>query len=50
MQQYINAANAVNEQGKLNYDQMASELQRKIQEGEDAQYVSYFCVIRAVHQ
>lgn len=41
MQEYINKANAMNEQGKRNYDQMAIELQKKIQEGEDAQYVSY---------
>ncbi|KAJ6561457.1 hypothetical protein DFH09DRAFT_1159994 [Mycena vulgaris] len=37
MQDYLNAANAVNEQGKRNYDQLADELQRKIREGEEAQ-------------
>ncbi|KAJ7432293.1 hypothetical protein B0H11DRAFT_2126972 [Mycena galericulata] len=37
MQEIINAAHAANEQGKRNYEQMAGELQRKIQEGEEAQ-------------
>ncbi|KAJ6560329.1 hypothetical protein B0H19DRAFT_113816 [Mycena capillaripes] len=37
MQEFINAANAVNEQGKRNYDSFANELKRKIQEGEKAQ-------------
>ncbi|KAF8214127.1 hypothetical protein K438DRAFT_1956219 [Mycena galopus ATCC 62051] len=36
MQKVIDAANARNEEGKRNYDRMANELQRKIQEGEEA--------------
>ncbi|KAF7335359.1 hypothetical protein MSAN_02346700 [Mycena sanguinolenta] len=36
MQKIIDDAKAVNEQGKRNYDQLTNELQRKIQEGEDA--------------
>ncbi|KAJ7129199.1 hypothetical protein C8R44DRAFT_72406 [Mycena epipterygia] len=37
MQEFINRANAINEQGKRNYDQISNELKRKIQEGEEAQ-------------
>ncbi|KAJ7118551.1 hypothetical protein C8R43DRAFT_94977 [Mycena crocata] len=37
MQEYIDAANALNEQGKRNFDQMEAELQNKIREGEEAQ-------------
>ncbi|KAJ7265491.1 hypothetical protein B0H12DRAFT_1230496 [Mycena haematopus] len=36
MQKIIDQANALNEQGKQNYEKLASELQRKIQEGEEA--------------
>jgi citrate lyase beta subunit len=48
-QKMLDAANAVNEQGKQNYDHMANDLKRRIQEGEQAKYVSYLCVKLHIH-
>jgi hypothetical protein len=39
VQEYLNSWNALNEEGNRNFNQIQSELARKIQEGEEAKYV-----------